>query len=73
MNHKEELKYLKFLSNNLKKIRKEKGLTQVDCGIDERTIRRIENENFNPSYLTLIQISQGLGISVSDLVDFKGL
>ena len=71
MEHKEDIKYLKQLSKNLKKIRKEKGLTQMDCGIDERTIRRIENENYNPSFLTLIEISKGLGISISELVDFK--
>jgi transcriptional regulator with XRE-family HTH domain len=70
MDAKEELKYLKSLAKNIKKIRKEKGLTQADCGIDERTIRRIENENFNPSYLTLIQISKGLNITIAELLDF---
>lgn len=69
MTHREEAKYLKALSGNLKKIRKAKGLTQADCGVDERTIRRIENENFNPTYLTLIQICQGLGITLSELLD----
>lgn len=67
MNHKEEIKYLNALSSNLKKIRKAKKLTQADCGVDERTIRRIENENFNPSYLTLIQIALSIGIRLEEL------
>jgi len=70
MNHKEELKHLNSLSSNLKKIRKAKKLTQADCGVDERTIRRIENENFNPSYLTLVQIAHGLDVKLSELLDF---
>ena len=73
MNHEEEIKYLKALSSRLKKIRKEKGLTQADCGVDERTIRRIEGnaENYNPSFLTLIEISKGMGIELSELIDFS--
>ena len=70
MDAKEELKYLKNLSKNIKKIRKEKGLTQADCGIDERTMRRIENENFNPSYLTLVQVAKGLDVTIFELLDF---
>jgi putative transcriptional regulator len=70
MNNKEELKYLNALSNNLKKIRTAKGLTQSNCGVDERTIRRIENENFNPSYLTLVQIAKALEISLAELLHF---
>ena len=70
MDAKEELKYLKKLSDNIKKIRKAKGLSQAECGVDERTMRRIENENFNPSFLTLLQISKGLGVTVNELLDF---
>ncbi|MGB3948550.1 MAG: helix-turn-helix transcriptional regulator [Bacteroidia bacterium] len=69
MNSKEQLKYLKNLSKNIKKIRKEKGLTQADCNVDERTIRRIENENFNPSLLTLIQIAKGLDVTLTELLN----
>jgi transcriptional regulator with XRE-family HTH domain len=70
VNNKEEMKYLNILSSNLKKIRKAKGLTQANCGVDERTIRRIENENFNPSYLTLVQIAKALKVSLADLLNF---
>lgn len=71
MNNKEQLKYLKNLSKNIKKIRKEKGFTQADCNVDERTIRRIENESFNPSFLTLLQISEGLGVTLIELLNFE--
>jgi putative transcriptional regulator len=70
MNNKEEMKYLNALSSNLKRIRKAKGLTQGNCGVDERTIRRIENENFNPSYLTLVQIAKALEVSLAELLNF---
>ncbi|HXU28114.1 MAG TPA: helix-turn-helix transcriptional regulator [Bacteroidia bacterium] len=70
MDAKEELKYLKNLSKNIKKIRQQKGLTQADCGIDERTMRRIENENYNPSYLTLVQISKAFDITIMELLNF---
>jgi len=64
---------LKLLALRLKNIRAERGLKQYDLGIDERTVRRIENveDNFNPSYLTLIRISETLGISISELLDFS--
>lgn len=70
MNQEEELKYLNKLGKRLKQLRKEKGLTQSDCGVDDRTIRRIESptEVFNPSYLTLIEIANGMGISLNDLI-----
>jgi|LakMenEpi03Aug12_release.lakeMendotaPanAssembly.Ray.scaffolds.fasta_scaffold3377109_1 transcriptional regulator with XRE-family HTH domain len=71
MEPKEDKKHLKNLSKNLKRLRKEKGLTQVDMGIDERTIRRIENEDFNPSYLTLVHIAEALNITVSELLSFS--
>jgi transcriptional regulator with XRE-family HTH domain len=72
MNHLEEQEYLNKLGVRLKQIRLEKGLTQSDCGVDDRTIRRIENtgEIFNPSFLTLIEIAKGMDISLIQLLDF---
>jgi transcriptional regulator with XRE-family HTH domain len=73
MNHLEEQEYLNKLGARLKKIRLEKGLNQSDCGIDDRTIRRIENtgEIFNPSFLTLIEISKALDISLLELLNIE--
>ena len=65
--------FLKLLALKIKKLRLSKGLKQYDFGVDERTIRRIEKieDNFNPSYLTLIKISETLEISISELLDFS--
>jgi len=73
MNHLEELEYLNKLGKRLKQLRKEKGLTQSECGVDDRTIRRIENngEVFNPSYLTLIEIATGMNITLKELLDIE--
>lgn len=72
MNHLEEQQYLNKLGKRLKQLRAEKGLTQSQCGVDDRTIRRIENEGeiFNPSYLILVEIANGIGVSLKELVDF---
>lgn len=73
MNHLEEQEYLNKLGNRLKQLRTEKGLTQSECGVDDRTIRRIENngEIFNPSYLLLVEIAKGLGVSLKEFLDFE--
>ncbi|MCO6499321.1 MAG: helix-turn-helix transcriptional regulator [Vicingus serpentipes] len=72
MNHQEEQQYLNKLGRRLKQLRTEKGLTQSQCGVDDRTIRRIENDGeiFNPSYLILVEIAEGIGVSLKELVDF---
>jgi transcriptional regulator with XRE-family HTH domain len=72
MNHLEEQEYLIKLGNRLKQIRQEKGLTQSECGVDDRTIRRIENprEIFNPSFLVLVEISKGMEIPLAELLSF---
>lgn len=72
MNHLEEQEYLNKLGNRLKQLRIEKGLTQSECGVDDRTIRRIENngEIFNPSYLLLVEIAKGLNIRLDELLKF---
>lgn len=72
MNHLEEQEYLIKLGNRLKQLRAEKGLTQSECGVDDRTIRRIENnkEIFNPSFLLLVEIAKGMGMSLKEFLNF---
>lgn len=72
MNHLEEQEYLIKLGNRLKQLRAEKGLTQSECGVDDRTIRRIESKSelFNPSYLLLVEIAKGLNIPLDELLKF---
>ena len=64
---------LDLLANKIKRLRKEKGIKQYDFDVNVRTIQRLESpkDNFNPTYLTLLKISETLGISVSELLDFS--
>ncbi len=70
---KEEL--LKKLGKNIIKIRTKKGWSQSElawnCGKDRQSIERLENGKINPSIFYLKQIAEGLGITLSELLDFK--
>ncbi len=61
-------------SNKIKKIRNERGLSQeafaLLCGIDRTYVGRIENLKRNPSLEILAKIADGLGIKLSELLDF---
>ncbi len=58
---------------NIKRIRKEKGLTQKElgelCGMADSAIRRYESGRANPKIETLKKIAIALDVSVSDLRD----
>lgn len=60
---------------NVKKIRESKGLTQAQLAHkinkDRESISRLERGKINPTYLYLIEISEGLEISISELVNIK--
>lgn len=62
------------LAQKLKKLRKERGLSQealaLICNIDRTYVGRIENMKRNPSLEILAKLSDGLGIKLSELVDF---
>ncbi len=70
---KEEL--LKKLGKNIIKIRTKKGWSQSElawnCGKDRQSIESLENGKINPSIFYLKQIAEGLGITLSELLDFK--
>jgi transcriptional regulator with XRE-family HTH domain len=59
------------LGLRIKKIREEKGLTQVllsyCCDMEKASISRIEAGKTNPSYLILLRLSRALGTSLSKL------
>lgn len=65
-------KLLMKFSTNLKQIRDKRSLTQRDvailCGMDEQNYRRIENIKVSPSLKSLMRISLGLGLSISELL-----
>lgn len=57
---------------NIKRIRKEKGLTQKElgelCGINEANIRKYENGKQNPKIETIRRIANALGVPLNDLM-----
>ncbi|MGE9881576.1 helix-turn-helix domain-containing protein [Blautia obeum] len=62
------------VGENIKRIRKEKGLTQKRlgelCGINEAQIRRYElgGKNSNPKIETVQRIAEALEVNISDLI-----
>jgi transcriptional regulator with XRE-family HTH domain len=62
---------LKTLGKRIKKIRKEKGLIQLDIevksGISRTDISKIENGLKNIEFITIIKIAEALDIELADL------
>lgn len=62
------------VSENIKRIRKERGLTQKRlgelCGIAEPNIRKYENGKQNPKLETVEKIASALGVTPFDLMGF---
>lgn len=60
------------LGKVIKSKRELKGMTQVELamksGVDRNYIGMLERGERNPSYLSLLKISRGLGIPVFDLI-----
>ncbi|WP_067036909.1 helix-turn-helix domain-containing protein [Allomuricauda sp. CP2A] len=67
--------YLVKLGTRIKELREEKGVDQksfaFDCGIGRTQLYMIENGKTNPRLTTLLKISEGLGISVSELLNLS--
>lgn len=65
---------LKRLGVRIKELRIAKGLSQAKLGVlilkDQQSIHKVEAEEFNPTYLYLLEISKGLNITISELLDF---
>ena len=63
---------LKKLGDRVRAIREGKGMTleQVaqSIGKDRQSIHRLEKGDFNPSYIYLMDVCRGLGISFAELV-----
>lgn len=71
----DEQVYLKKLGQNIRRIRKERGISQGElgyqCDIERPSISRIEAGNTNPTTLTLKRISEALGVLIEDLFKFE--
>ncbi len=63
------------VGTNIKRIRKEKGLTQKQLAnlcnppMADSAIRRYENNKANPKLETITKIAEALGVSLSDIKD----
>jgi len=60
------------LGRNLKRIRKEKGISQGDIvrslGMDRAFISNIENGKTNPTLATIAKLAKALGVPIEDLI-----
>lgn len=69
---KPDLAELKKLGAQIKKVRKEKGMTQKELAhamdIDFQHIYRLEKGEHNLHYLTLRTVAKGLGVTLSELL-----
>lgn len=67
-------KYLKQLGNNLRRIRKEKGLTMEilanEAEIEYRQIGRIERGEVNTSIISLLRIAEILKVDIKVFFEF---
>ena len=67
-----ELEYLELLCNNIRKIRKDKGIKQNELafkiGIVPTNLRRIELAKSIPTFRTLCKIATALEEDVRDII-----
>lgn len=59
------------IGENIKKLRKEKGLTQKqlakECGLSIATIQGYEQGKYEPKYITLLKLCDILGTNLSEI------
>lgn len=60
------------LGKRIKELRVERGLSQAKLGLkigkDRQSIFKVEAGEFNPSYIYLLEICEGLEIGVAELL-----
>ena len=70
----EKEEFVKELGLHLRKLRKERNLTQTELatliGKDRQSYQRIELGNTNPTVGYLLQISKGLNVPFNELFNF---
>jgi transcriptional regulator with XRE-family HTH domain len=63
---------LKALAKAIATLRRERGLTQEEVGsraeIHPTWISHVESGRVNPTFLNVVRISRGIGVSLVDLV-----
>jgi transcriptional regulator with XRE-family HTH domain len=63
---------LRALGKRVRELRKERGYSQEKlaerAGIHENHVRRIEGGTANPSYVVLVKLAKGLGVTPGELM-----
>lgn len=63
---------LKLLGQRIRELRMSKGLSQAKLGLkilkDQQSIHKVESGQFNPSYIYLLEICEGLEITIEELL-----
>ncbi|MDP1725553.1 MAG: helix-turn-helix transcriptional regulator [Bacteroidota bacterium] len=71
----DEKLFLKKLGQNIRRIRKERKLTQVElgyrCDFERPSMNRIEAGNTNPTALTLKKLAEALEVSIEEFFKFE--
>ena len=74
MNTKKEI-IQKSFGIHVRNLRIEKCLTQVELSSnmnkDQQSLQRVESGNVSPSLYYLFELAEGLGISISELMEFN--
>ena len=69
----EKLDLATKIGENIKKLRKDKGMNQSQlaraCGMDRQHMEKIENAKVSANVYTLYIISQALNVKMSELVN----
>lgn len=67
----DKLNELKLLGQRIRELRIEKKLSQAKLGLkifkDQQSIYKVETGQFNPSYIYLLEICEGLEITIEEL------
>ena len=67
--------HYEIIGKNVKKLRKEQKLTQLElankCSVNREQISRIENARRDYMHSTLLEVCEALGISVIDVMTEK--
>lgn len=74
MSNEEHQAQLRQFGKHLEKLRKEKKLTlrklAQNCNIDFSDISRYEKGEINITFVSMLELSEGLGISIKELMNY---
>jgi len=63
------------LGNKIRELRIAKELSQAKLAArifkDQQSIHKVETGEFNPTYIYLLEICEGLEVTISELLNFK--